>query len=681
MKIINKKLFLVLGMILISLSFILGATTPIIQETYNFSNFTSTEDNPYLADSVVLRIFTSSETTCHYTETSVITPNEKFEGNYGTRHETFLGDLEEGVHNYYVRCGDSSNPVMKLVFKTKSPVYGILDISEEPPLKEGQYELTLTTSKEVSEIPTLEYTLDGITKKEVSLTGSGTSWRGYLIVPGNVGETIGYFEFDAYDVYGTHGTKLTGDNLFIVDTDKPETIGIINSIGYEGQIRLDWFYEEDVEEFNIYRSENPQIDYTDFYKTTTRKYHTDNNVERGKTYYYRGAGVDEAGNIADLSKEVYATSLLSNDSLDDLGLDVKLLGRVDNMILGIDSFVADAQEIKDVMGHEEGKQKDLFESLGFGKEIDGIVSELNSLKRDVEKYKLQDLSENELENKLGSAELRLNIIKKKTPESLIIIEENSISREINEQDIEIATLEYLGEPSENSKKELDFVFELAEEKNLEITSTFYNLEIVYMDGSRTDITVVEDELNSEIEEVDDFYFVVVIPKDIAERASELEIINTNFEVVKEDPVLLFYSDTKKITYYLEKEVSSGSLRTILLSPIKIIKEEEKQGIKGITGNIVGNSASKGSFGIIVLVIFALGLLIYFFKMKGKEEVKPTLKVLEQVREVVNLSNQGKNEKAKELYSKIKEEYKNLSKKEKKLVVEELKELNGKLIKW
>ena len=671
-------LFVLVG-ILIGSGFISCETTPIIQPpAYNFSTFVYTFDDPFLADSVVLRIVTSVETTCYYEEIDGIIPNKEFDGNYGTKHEKFLKDLDEGIHDYYIRCGSSSNPVMKVVFKIKKPVYGTIDISEEPPLKEGQYEITLTTSKECSETPTLEYTLDGITKKEISLSGSGTSWRGYLIVPGNTGETIGYFEFNAYDVYGTNGKKLVGDSLFIIDTIKPDAISIINAIGYEGQTRLEWFYEEDIEEFNIYKSENPYVDYTDFYKTTSNKYYTDNDVEKGKTYYYRVSGVDKAGNIADLSKEVYATSLLTNDSVSESGLDIKLVGRVDNMISEINSLILDIQEIKSGIKAKQGKEKELFEDLKFDKEIDNIISELNSLKRDVEKYKLQDLSENELENKLNSAELRINIIKKKTPEDLIVVEEKSISREINEQDIERATLEYLGELSENLKKEIDFVFDIAKERNLKIKSNFYNLEIIYMDGSDKEITVVEDYLNSQIDQIEDFFFVVVVPKDIVEKSSELEIMNINYEVVKEDPVLLFYSDTKKITYYIEKKVSSGSLENILVSPIKIINEEEKP---GITGNLISNYANPGSLGVFGLVVICIVLFIYFLRVRKKEDVKPTLKTLDDIRKVGEFLEQGKNKEAKELYSKIRKEYKTLSKKEKKLVVEELKEINNENIKW
>ena len=202
-------------------------------------------------------------------------------------------------------------------------------------------------------------------------------------------------DFKAKDLSGEEGTKIIGDNSFIVDTSKPSAISIINAVGYQGQIKLNWFFEEEINEFNIYRSENPQVDYTEFYKLSTKDYFYDNDVEKGKTYYYRVAGVDEAGNIGDLSREVYATALLNNYSKSS-GFNPSLIGKVDNSISEINSIIGNIEEIKSLIELKEEKEKAIFKEIKLDKEIDGAISELNSLKRDVESYKLQDLSEKNL---------------------------------------------------------------------------------------------------------------------------------------------------------------------------------------------------------------------------------------------------------------------------------------------
>jgi hypothetical protein len=677
---LKKNLFIifVISMIsLFSLSFILGATNHITSGMYDFLGTDYTDSLIHETDSIMLRVETSVETTCWYTDVQGVSPSNEFEGNYGTKHEAVIEGLEEGVHKYYIVCENASNDIMEFIFKTSIPIYGTIELSEDPPLKGGQYEFDLITSKVPLETPILEYSLDGITKKDVTLSGSGTSWKGYLIIPDNTGEVVGSFSFSAKDLAGRWGYNLIGDNLFIVDTEKPETIATINAIGYEGQVRLNWFYYNDINEFNVYKSENPNIDYTDFYKTTTKEYYTDNNVERGKTYYYRIAGVDEAGNIADLSREVYATALLegTTSSTSETGLDVQFIGRVDNMISMINALINDIEEIKNAFKSKEGKEKLLFEDLQLEKEINEIVSELNSLIRDVEKYKLQDLTESELNNKLNSADLRINIIKKKTPENLIISDERETLREINEEDIQRALLEYENNEEYNYKKEIDYVFDLAKERNLNIKSKYYNLEIVHMDGSRKDLTVIDDNLESKIDAIENFFFVMIIPKNIAEDASELNVVSGSYEVIKSDPVLAFPSETKRIIYYLDEEVSLINLDQIIISPIKL-PEEEKQNSK-ITGMVISDVFSSGSIGIIILVLFIGGLALYFLKIKrnGAPE-KPILELLENVKKVDALLKEKKVEEAKELYSKIREEYKELSKKEKTMVVKEVQKIGG-----
>ena len=94
-----------------------------------------------------------------------------------------------------------------------------------------------------------------------------------------------------------------------------------------------WLDEEDIDEFKIYRSTSPGVGYTDFHTETENEPFRDRGVEKGKTYYYRVTAIDKAGNEASLSKEVYATVLLNEQSTSSSsGLELRLRGRVDNFL-------------------------------------------------------------------------------------------------------------------------------------------------------------------------------------------------------------------------------------------------------------------------------------------------------------------------------------------------------------
>lgn len=674
----NKVKLFFTGMIFmfVCVPFILGATPFTINAVYDFSNASSFIDGTvYKTDSIVLRIKTAIESECFYGESA--SPYIPFEGEYGLTHEIYLENIEEGFHEYYVRCGTSSNPLMKINFATSIPIYATVQLSGEPPLKEGKYKIDLVTSKTSLGTPTLEYSFDELVYKTIPLKGSGKNWEGNLIISGNAGESVCSFRFKARELSGEEGTKIVGDNLFIVDTIKPQTISIIDAVGYSGEIKITWFSEEEVEEFNIYRSEDSQVDYTDFYKSTSKDYFYDNDVEKGKTYYYRIAGVDEAGNIADLSREVYATALLSNHTQSS-GLDAKLVGKVDNFITEVNVVLENVKDIDSLISLKGEKEETLFKEIKLDKELENSISELNSLKRDVESYKLQDLSENELNNKISSASLRLSIIKKKIPEELTIIEEKEIGRVLNEENVQRAFLEYSLGVDYDYKKEITATLKRIEDKKIKIDGEFYKIELMYLDGTKKIITLIKESISSETDYGEDLYSIIIMPKEIAERASELKIMNLEYEVIKEDPVILFKPSTKEIVYYINKEINLDSLEDVLISPI--IPPSEETGESNITGSSILELGSKGSFGIVALILFALILGIYFFKIKRDSSIKPLLITIEDIKKVKELIKQNKGEEAKELYNRIKEVYKTLSDKEKRLVTESIKQMNEEISK-
>ncbi len=586
-----------------------------------------------------------------------------------------MEDLKEGLHTYYIHCGNDSNP-MRIEFATSIPIYATVSLSENPPLKEGKYTIDLITSKTPLETPTLEYSFDDVVYKPISLKkGTGQNWQGNLIIPATTGNAVFSFRFSAKDLSGYQGTEIKGENLFVVDTIQPPTVGIINAVGYDGQIKLDWFYDEKVKEFNLYRSENPGIDYTDFYKTSSKNSYIDYNVEKGKTYYYRVAGVDEAGNIGDLSKEVYATALLNNYTSAS-GLNPSLVGKVDNAIAETNSVINNINDIKSSLNLKENKEKTLFADLQLDQSLSSAVSELNSLKRDLEGYKLQDLSEGELDSKLASATLRLNILKKQVPEDITIMNEDETERALNEDNIQRGFLEYFSGTTDAKSydREITQTLKEIELNNIKISSSFYIIEIMYMDGTKKRITLIEDEISSSTNNPDNLSFIEIIPKEIAEQSSELKIMNLGYTVIKDDPIIEFNSNTKKIIYYLNREVDLSTLQSIVVMPIKLPGPEENQ--SKITGNFIANVTSKGSWEIIILVVFALGLGIYFLRMKNESSAKPALIILENIKKSKELLKAGKTEEANKVYDKVKEEYKLLSDKEKRIIMEGMKELEG-----
>lgn len=679
---INKFIFTLFISFLIGISFATGTnyvTNPpyVVDVNYDFSNNYHIDGTIYKTDSILLRVTTTIGTICKYGESST-SHSTSFDGDYGFTHEVYIDNLHEGLHTYYVECGDNSSTVMEINFATSIPIYGEIEISGNPSsLKGGKYKIYLTTSETSLETPTLKYSFDNIVEKSISLTGSGQNWIGNLIIPESIGEAICSFKFSAKDLSGIEGNKIIGENLFVVDTIKPSAIEVITAISYDGQIKLNWFSEEEVDNFNIYRSEDSQVEYTDLYEVydiSTKNYFYDNEVEKGTTYYYRIAGVDEAGNIGELSKEIYATALLNNYSKKS-GLNPSLVGTVDNLIVEISSVTNNIDNIKSLMELKAEEERNLYTEIKLDKDLSDALSELNSLKRDVENYKLQDLSEEELNKKISSSNLKLNIIKKKIPEDITIIESKQIERIIDEEDIQRMFLEYFSSYGEyDYKKEASETLKIIQEGRAEIKSNFYILDIMYLDGTKNRVTLILDIINSNIKDTENVKFIINIPKEIAETTSELKIMNLEYETIKEDPIISFNSETKKIVYYIDKEIDLDSLEEILISPLNLpdIKTEENS---KITGNFILNNGSGGSLGLIVLIFISLLFSIYFLKVKRDSSIGPILKIMEDIKKVKELLKRGEEKEGRELYKEINDMYKTLRKEEKVVVMELIKKMN------
>jgi hypothetical protein len=633
------------------------------------------------SNSLMLQVYTDKKAVCKYSRYSNM-PYDPMEGyfddNFETIHRKTMINLEDGVYRFYVKCKDENNigEEKEVSFSIISPIAAQITLPQDI-LKAGKFKINLVASKAASQTPSLSYTFDGVSYSPIPLTGSGTQWIGYLIISPSLGETEGSFKFSGKDLEGNTGSDITSGMFFGVDTSKPKTIGSIEAIGYEGAVKLNWYFDEEDASFNVYKSTSSNVGYTDFCQSVTDKSFYDTSVEKGKSYYYRVSAVDEAGNEGDLSREVYATALLKNSTQSASGLDQRLISLVDNVIVEIDSMVNDAASSKSAIQEEGSKEKNIFLDLRADKDIDNAVSELSALKKDVEKYKLQDLAESELNNKLDSARIRINVIKKKIPESLAITEEKSETKEVTRSDIETAVLEFSPDIADTSKEKIvQDTLQIIKDKAIKIQSTVYNLDLIYLDGTKNEICLVRKDITTDFDSEDSLVFIEIIPKDISETASAIDFKNLNYDVIKDDPVISFSSDTKKIIYRLEKKISLNSMGNIKTIPMLMIEENQTAGITGFFSwtDIANN---RNYIGVSIGVLIIIFLIIYFLYIKKKVSDN-FLEAIKKINEAERLVSQGNPGGAEKIYDSILSDYKNLSDKEKTRVYPEISSLSAKI---
>lgn len=640
------------------------------------------------SNGVVFQVITNKPATCKYSiydSISFANMEGNFDFNFETIHKKDLTGLNDGTYKYYVKCRDSDGNIsgqLEATFAASLPVSAQIILGEGDTVGSGRLEVLVKTSKALSQTPSLSYSFDGISYDPIPLFGSGKEWTGYLTISNSNEEVTGSFNFQGRDLEGFIGSEITNGGTFFIDTKKPTVITDIKSIGYEGEIKLSWENDEDkeIEEYKIYRSTEQGVDYSDYIKSVKEKTFLDTGVEKGKTYYYRVAGVDKAGNVADLSKEVYATALLNNVSVQS-GLELRYIGFVDNFLTEIDNTVTMTDDIKNSLDNKDGKEGELSNYLKLDGEINGAKSELDALRREVENYKSQSLSKSELDNKLNAGQLKLSSIRRKIPENLIIVSEKSEDQSAGEDALTSVILRIWPDITEELKnRRVEASLKLSEGGGFKVKTEGFNLEIVYMDGTRRELSLVRESIEFKQEKNDSIYILEVVPEGIANSVSDLSIKNQDYDVIKEDTIISFSADTKEILYTLDKTIDLEELKGIQTLVLFEVPEEVKKesSLSGYFSFV--NLETGGNYtGVIFAVLIIAGLGGYLFYMRRSSHVSEKLIPLRQIIDDAESSlRQGKKDVAKDLYHAASLHYKELEKKLQKTVYNDLERLHKRI---
>lgn len=652
-----------------------------------FFNSSSQNDTQYnIADlihssSLMLQIDSDKETNCKYSLSDGLSYDSmegSFEYNLGTRFKKSFSDLDDGVHRIYIKCRDSggyNSGELTIMFGISAPVSAEISLSREQPLGAGKAKVKIITSKSVSETPTLSYSFDGINYNPLPLSGEDDSWSGYISVPASAGDTVLSFKFSGRDIEGYYGEEIKSGRVFTVDTIKPDPVSEIEAIGSDGSITINWHLADDADHYVIYKSTMPQTDYTSPYKTVYGDSYTDNLVERGKTYYYRVTSVDEAGNEAELSKEVYATPTLSNLSSAPSGLDLSLASLVDVKLSDIDSMISSINDVKSKFGQLNDKEKQVYTDLKLESDITGALSEINSLRKDVERYKTQNLNKDDLEKKLNLADLKMNTLKTKIPENIVIVSEKNENKGFDETSLANAILQI--EPGiSDSLKNYKIARAMDEAKNSNFKNSISAFQIVvsYLDGTRKEMSLVKEKIDSTLERNENLSFAEIIPKDIADSVSAINFMDSNYEVLKEDPIVSYSTDTKEISYTLDKNIDMSRLKDISL--VILFNGDEPTGKNIFTGYAIAGdilSSGKGIFWIFIIAVSIFG--IYFLYLKRlKRKINSLKPISDKIANASSAVSSGNIAHAKKIYALIAEEYKKLPERDRKALYPRIKEL-------
>jgi len=279
---------------------------------------------------------------------------------------------------------------------------------------------------------------------------------------------------------------------------------------------------------------------------------------------------------------------------------------------------SDLNTILDNLGTLSGDEYDVAQILGIKSGLEDLLDRVNRLDKDI-----YDLSYRRDLNDSGKAEAQNNLtqtivnMKANTPIGLRILESKTFVKYVHDDTLRSITDSFLSIKNLNlDHKAFSQSTKLAQSRVI-ISTHVSNIELYYMDGRTEDITLVVKDIQAAKPEDDmainsstTITFLESIPKDLSQSARMLSILNKDYTILQDDPLIEYPSSTRQIVYSLNGKVSLDSfegLDTVLI-------DKKVDALSSTTGfSIAGiSSISDINLDSRSLMIIAVILLVLFY---------------------------------------------------------------------
>ncbi|MFH1182240.1 MAG: hypothetical protein V1702_04735 [Candidatus Woesearchaeota archaeon] len=529
----------------------------------------------------LLEVKTSEKAECRYAAAANYSSMDLFGITGDIVHQQMLAGLGEGSYTYYVICQDYTGNKMAaqaVRIDIHLPPTARITLGDQI-AKAGIANVTLTTSKPLSSVPTLSYNA-GLGEIPVSLAGSGTAWSGNILVTQDIGQRVAVFYFKGVDQYGYAGTSITAGQSFIIDTIPPGVPSDLKVQANNYSIRIDWYLgENDIDHFNVYRAKATPVSYLDLYASSGAQSFADTAVDEKVTYYYRIAAVDKAGNIGLMSSEIYATAESKESSNKTSQPEVKplqpqLMVEANDALKTVQSIELSIEMSQQTLGALTGDAKEIASQLVLVESAASALSRIGELKAQLESLKNQYADEAEFHKVVSSIRDEATTLEHSTVKEVKIIEHYENINIVSKDQILKALLKTTESIEIKEKQRAQFAeTDERELQDLQITTKLNSVKLVYADGIFQEISVITHSfIYLGTEPAQDSIIVVFMPKSVANSSTQLNYFDNPPEVLEDDPVLKwgFLSmgpEAQQISYSLNKKLGSDDINQLEVVPL------------------------------------------------------------------------------------------------------------------
>jgi len=297
-----------------------------------------------------------------------------------------------------------------------------------------------------------------------------------------------------------------------------------------------------------------------------------------------------------------------------------------NITLALQSTGQNSDSINtalDNMNKLSGDESDVADILKIRIDLKELLDRINRVDKDIHDLGYRrDLDEKGIAEAQANLTQAIDYMKYHTPINLRITDSKTFVKYVHDEDLKLLLEEY--SVIKNLKLDKNLFLESTKrvQSKVIISTHVRNVELYYLDGNIIEITLVtkdiqiakpEDELS--IKNSNSVSFVEVVPKTISQTVKQINMINNEYTVLKDDPLIEYPADTRSIAYYINGTIKPDEFQntdTILIDKnINVIKSTTGLSILGISSLSDMKIEGQGIMLIIILLLVLFYLIVNF----------------------------------------------------------------------
>ncbi len=288
-----------------------------------------------------------------------------------------------------------------------------------------------------------------------------------------------------------------------------------------------------------------------------------------------------------------AASSPSQSSSDDINR------ALDNM----NSLSGDASQVVDIL-HVKDDLKTLLDSISrMDKDIYDVT-----YRRDLNDTQKNILRQNITDN--------VNTMKYNTPIDVKVTDSKTFVKYARDDAIKSLIDQYISIKNMNVDKNMFIESTKSAQSDAIISTTVRNVVLYYLDGKTKEITLISKQIQAtdpSLKSSKSVMFVEVIPKNISQSMSDIVFLNSDYTVLKDDPIIEMPPTTETINYYIDSTIDLKTLQDI----DTVIIDKNVNNVKSTTGlAILGldNISNVQIDGQTIMIVLIILLLLFYLVM-------------------------------------------------------------------